>query len=43
MAVFEDKWDLWYRDVVLKNTGKVQRIYFFKENRSYIKAGSWVT
>jgi len=29
--MFPDKWDLWYRDIVLKNTGKIQRIYFFME------------
>jgi len=32
---FPDEYDLWYRDVVLKNHGLIQRIYFFlKEGKN---------
>jgi len=40
MAEFPDKYDLYCREVVLKNTGKVQKIYYFVKEGKKPKSGT---
>lgn len=40
---FDDKYDLYFREVVLKNTGQIQRIYFFVYEGKTPKSGTLIS
>lgn len=40
MTEFPDNFDLYYREVVLKHSGRVQKIYFFVKEGNTPKSGT---